>query len=526
MRMEIINAEIGRQELLISHLNDSSIWKLAEFDKSKFSSQTDLFHYNNKYLERFSPAEQNRLFAIYKEIRHIFDTGVSGNVLHNRLVPLIKELLDSHDLTRVESWIRLHTDIQYPNDLKLEYTESLFSNKTREQTYLKDDYIKLICLIFVLRLMVPIWSEFITRTKKETGNHFKEYTALQLISEANIVHSESMSKLITYVKLAIPEDSLKSGLLVFLSSEDFPIWMLSVIVVKMLCVTDIKGVVIEDETGLRTVQNIVPFIYNNVKEKIKRAEIAFGQIKDKNPESSSSDNESSSNVETYKIKQEIPSGDVVMLEYAMSNIGSIVLKLEPNIDVNLLYNALETSESLYKARIYEPQITLLQWIYKPVIPPKAIPLLTKRTVVNALAGAQAILWHRGHYELAGLVTATTVGMDPDTGEHYISGVESRSKVTKESLEELNKLFPYAKKDNSKTKSKPVNQAIAGIDRLAVKLSEYNWLLTIDNRERITVPSMLQLLTGSTVNRRFSIPHNIKNKIALLIIDLAKRPRNI
>jgi hypothetical protein len=521
--MEIINSDINRQELVISHLNDSSNWKLAEFDRSKFDGRTDLFHYNNKYLEKLSPQEQNRLFAIYKEIRHIFDTGLPTNVLHNRLVPLVKELLDSHDLNKVESWIRLHTDIQYP-DLDLDYTQSLSSNKTREQTYLKDDYVRLICMIFILRLMVPIWSEFISMTKKETGNHFKEYTALQLITGADITHSEPMSKLITYVKLAIPEDSLTSGVLVFLSAEDFPIWMLSVILVKMLCVTDIKGNILVDESGTRTVQNIVPFIYNNIKEKIKRAEISFGKIKDKNPESSSSDNESSSNVETYKIKQELPSGDVVMLEYAMSNIANVVLKLEPNINIDLLFNALETSESLYKARIYEQQITLLQWIYKPVLPPKAIPLLTKRTVVNALAGAQAILWHRGHYELAGLVTAT-VANDNDTGEHYTSGVESRSKVTKETLEELNKLFPYGKKDHSKLKSKVVNQAIAAIDKLDEKLKR-NWLLTIDNREKITSPSMLQLLTGSTINRRYSIPHNIKNKIAALIIDLAKRPRNI
>ena len=53
---------------------------------------------------------------------------------------------------------------------------------TRDKTYTKPDYVKLIGLTLALRPMIPIWGEFIERTHKETGTSFKEYYAYLLMA--------------------------------------------------------------------------------------------------------------------------------------------------------------------------------------------------------------------------------------------------------------------------------------------------------------------------------------------------------
>lgn len=513
MQMSLAKQD-GKPYVYIEHNGDTVVWNVNIFDASNFKGHFDqaydIFKHNNDFWAAMKPETQAAIFVTYKKLRDSLENYTERTSLTIELFPLIKELFDYHRLDDIENWILYRTNVQFPHDLQHEYIVSNERTGTREQTYLRDDYIKLICLTFTLRLMIPIWGEFISRTKREIGTQFKEYYGFQLLSQSHIYTSPAMEKLKLYVFKSIPDERSKGSVLGGLSSEDFPIWILSLVIIRKLCTSDISGT--EPNPSL------IPYIYNHVRERVSRSDNNFvGIVREKVSEKGgNNDAERLSKLEGYKIKQETAPGDIVLLECVMRDIVGMTKRICPDIDLNLLESALRTSKELETKRIHNAQITLIQWVFKPVISPRAIMLLSKTAVINAAAATQAILFHKQHLVLAGIVTACAYD---NVDEMYIGGVDSRARITKDLIEDINKYYPYTRRSTSKAKTaKNSNQVIVAIDEMCEMLAQHNWKLTIDS-------DYLPYVSGKN-NRHLSIPHDIKIQLAKLIIELAKSPREI
>jgi hypothetical protein len=496
-----------RPEVLITHGDEELVWNILSFDRSSFND-FDMFSHINKYWESFSEEDQSKIFNIYKEIRLVFDEVWDRSKLTSELYVLVANLLDAHNLKDAQHWILYHSGVYFPPDLKIEYNNAVNNPGSREQTYLKEDYIKLVTLTLILRTMIPIWGEFICRTRQEAGTNFKEYYAFQLICKSQLAYSEAIEKLTTYIEFSIIPDKSKSASIIGgISTEDFPIWVLGLVLVRRLCLGDISGV--------NQKATLVTFIYKYITQKIKGNDNNFaGMVKDKIFDDSGSDGDSNiSKLEGYKAKQEIPAGDIILLEYAMRDIYALADKLAPSMDKALLTRALETTAVMNSNIIHDPQIVILQWVMKPLISPRGILYLSKNTIINLLALCQSVLIHRGHHAIAGLCTSI---INTNTNEIQISGVDSRARIPKELLEQLFIYYPFTKRVGGKVKTlKPLNQAIIAIDSVAEQFSEKDWLLTIDE-------SLLPLVTEGNTNRRYVIQHNFKITLANLVIEIAKR----
>lgn len=507
MTVENIDNPLLRPNVIITHNNEELNWMIGSFDKESFT-KFDVFEHINNYWSKFSVADQDNVFNAYKDIRYAFDNIWDRNKLTSELYILVAKLLDLHDLDDAHHWIMFHSGVYFPENLDVEYIASNDRPGSREQTYLKQDYSKLVALTLVLRTMIPIWGEFICRTRQEAGTIYKEYYAFQLICKSKLAYSDAVNKLTTYIEYSIiPDKSKSTAIIEGISTEDFPIWILGLVLVRRLCVGDIRGV--EPKATLIT------FIYKFITQKIKGSDNNFGgMVKDKIFEESSSEGDANiSKLEGYKAKQEIASGDIVLLEYSMRDLEPLALKLAPTIDLALLHKALETSQPLNSSMILDPQVILLQWVLKPVISTRGILFLSKSTIVKALALCQAVLWHRGHHALAGLSTAV---VNQNQDEIQISGVDSRARIPKEMLEEFAKYYPFTKRVGGKQKLlKPINQAVVSVDNMAELLSNHDWVFTLDEK-------LIPFISEGNTNRRYSIPHNIKIMLASLVLELARR----
>jgi hypothetical protein len=158
---------------------------------------------------------------------------------------------------------------------------------------------------------------------------------------------------------------------------------------------------------------------------------------------------------------------------------------------------------------------LLQYCIKPVLPVRAIHYLPKATIVSMLAVCQAVLWHRGHNELAGLITARPGPVGED-GVMTTSAADSRVRIPKEMVDELNYLFPHMKKPNTKRAAvKMSNLALESIDLLIELMTKVNWVLTMQD-------TFVQQVTGFPNQRRYVIPSNIRTLLASFVIQVAKK----
>lgn len=503
-------AEPSSAIVTIENKGEKLIWSVSAFSPSNFDGGFDMFQQTNEFLAQLPEKQRDDIFNVFKEIRVVFDNDLTKNNLSKTLTPLVTKLYDVYRFEDVTMWVKFRSDIQYPTTgLEKEYVESNERPSSRVQTYLFSDYQALVCLTMSLRLMIPIWGEYISRTKAETGTNFKEYYAYQLITESALAECEPMEKLIQYVLKAIPNERPKSAIIGGgVSSEDFPTLVLGGLLVKKLAISDFRGV--DPKISLIT------YIYNHVKDKVRRSDDKFdGSVKDKKAEGNGVDGENQmSKIEGYKVKQEVTPGDLELLSYAVKDIHDVAMRLCPTLDRALLDSALKSSTFLQQCRIHDPQVFIMQWVMKPIIGSRGAFFLPKTDVIRCLAATQAILMHQGHKELAGLVTAAS--RVPD--ETDVTDVVSRLRIPKDMLEELTKYYPHIKK-NTKAKSvKAVNHAVASIDSITDQLSQKNWVLTMEDK-------FLQPLTGSTTLRRYQLPPDIKIKLASLVLELVKRPRN-
>ncbi len=497
----------GPTEAKLIHGDETISWNIALFDKMSFDDNYDIVEQINGYWAYIPLANQDKIFDIYKRIRFEFDNVWDTSTLTKTLYGLIAELYQYHELKDIHHWKIFHTNIVIPDSIPLTFEEAQETTKTRERTYCKEDYSWLVSMSIALRAMIPIWGEFILRTKKETGTVFKEYYAFKLLAQSSVAKSEPMERLRSYVEHTIPGEKDKSSA-VFdgLSTEDYPQWVLGLILVRRMTIGDIRGI--------NPNSTLVTFIYKYIGQKVKSHDNSFiGIVKDKLVEGQGQDGENNlSRLEGYKVKQDIPDGDIVLIEHYSENHVRAVKRICPDIDLALLDKAMESVQALQYQQIWVPQMDLMRWIMKPVISPRGIINLNKLDTVRMMGVALAVLWHCEHYELAALMTAVE---ESNKDEMHLD-TESRTRIPKDQVEIIEGLYPYPRKPVGKQKvQKRVSPAIEAIDEMARLFSEHSWRLTLPSEWMALIPSC-------NGNRRYGVPHNVKGLLATLTIQLATR----
>lgn len=493
-------------ELIIEHNGLKLIWNVSNFDKRVFSSiENDVTKHINQYWAGLNTTTQDEIFQAFSVIRNTLEDVFETTALTKQLIPQIKDLFDYHPLADIEHWIHWKSDIIIPTKFEEAYVVDDMKPGNRDKTYTRPDYSQLVALAIQLRLMIPIWGEYIYRTKGDTGTNFKEYHSFQLLSSTDTMESPAMEKLRTYVDANIQKDkSIDVHILNGIGSEDYSMWMLSLVIVRRLCIGDI--------TGSNPITNLVTFIFNYVSQKVAGTQnAAFGKmVKPKVFENANqSDDHNASRTEGYKIKQEIPTGDISIIEYYLSNPYKVKDKLDPSISNELLALCLDNAYKLQLQQLQKPQIVIAQWVLAKAVSPRGMVHLTKQKVLNAFAITQAWLWSRGHKELACLQTAISTHADDQL---QLGGIDSRARITREQMDILQKLYPFTVIRNQKQKTKPVNDAVGAIDAVSSAYSQRDWILTTPD----TFNSQIQI---NNSHNRYSAPHDIKILLARLVIDL-------
>jgi hypothetical protein len=496
---------------LIQHNGQELCCNIALFDRSSYTGRYDLFEHINKYWAQLPVEKQTEIFRLYEEIKNVFDAYPPISELARQLYPLINRLTALHDLEAMRHWVQYYSDIIIPSAIEENFVESQESSVTRIKTYLRKDYESLVVLTMALRVMIPIWGEYIAVTKSEYGTAFKEYYAYGLLAESSYEHSPAMEKLKEYIAHNIPNEKDRpkpSAIIGGVSSEDFPRWILGLVVVRKLCAGDIRGV---DPSG-----HLVSAVWSYVSTKVKTLENNFiGNVRSKITEESVSENDNNklSRLEGYKNKQDVPQGPLMAINEFLRHPAKVALKICPDLDLNLLKESLRSVKQLENQISWKPQTILVQWVMSKATPPKAMMKTSKIMNLNAFAIAQAILWHKKHYELAAFITAISV---PQVDSSLITSSDSRARIPKDHLEILDEYYPFSRKPTGKKRVYiRSNVAVENINLVAMLLNEHDWRITLPN-------AWAEQLTGSKMTRRLAIPHDIKIKLSTLAIEIATR----
>lgn len=511
MKLEINRfSEIGSlaTTAIMTHGEASIQWDASVIEKTSFTGKFDIFEQLNGYWETQPKAKQDKIFSTYVRIKETFGSIWDHDLLTQRLYDLIAELLSYHELEDVAHYVSFYSNIRIPDTVKATFVDSDDNPGTRERTYLKEDYHWLAVMTLALRSMIPVWGEYISRTEEEAGTTYKEYYATRLLAKSGIIHTQAWEKLRVFVEHSLPADkSMVSAILGGISSEDFPFWILSLVVVRRLTVGDLRGV----EPGA----SLVTFIYKYIGQRAKGHDANFiGAVKEKTLENHSQDGENNlSKLEGCKTKQEISAGDIAVQWFYASNTEMVAKRICPDIDMQVLQQSLTSVQALQGQQLWKPQVVVSQWVLRPALSPRGQELLEKMTVIDCIGVTQALLWHRGHKEIAGLVSAIA---QSSKNAMSLTGTNQRHRIPKDLVEEINRLYPYSRRAGKQNRSgKAMNsEAVQAVELVEKMFSEHDWRLTLP-------PAWVHELTG-TNDQRYPVPADIKIKLAQLVLAIAKR----
>lgn len=500
-------------EVLLTHKNNPELtWNVSVLDKTSRDAAIDIFAEINAYWAKQTDAAQDGIYAAYAKIHAIFqsDSGYVTQALNRELIAPLNELLSYHKLDAVRRWVTFHSQLQVPREVPDNFDQLDDGRAVRERTYVKDDFWSLLSLIVVLRSIVPIWGEYINRTWRDSGAVYKEHNAALLLLRSDLGRSDPLMRLRNFIEQSIPQDKDKApAIFGGLSTDAFPEWMLGLVLLRRLTVMDIRGVTPES--------HVVKNVYRYVQQKTKGHDNNFvGTVRTKDFKPAGTDGDSNiSGLEAYKNKHELSEGDIRMIVHSIARLDRILIE---RVKDEKLVQLLQQSEQSVQVLITEPliraQIALAQWTLASYTPPRGADYLDKISLVRYVALAQALLWHRGHHELAALMTA--IQLDQADAQQAF-GTDSRARIPTPRMEELNAMYPCGRQLSAKTRViRPGhevrlrnNHAVEAINRVAQDLSAHAWRLTLP-------PDWIATVTGNPTTRRYAVPHDIKIKLADLV----------
>lgn len=495
---------------VVEHGDEKLMFNVKVYMKKLFdrtdASYYDIFEQINDYWKQLSQADQTHVFNMYKGIHALLNDTFRPNDYFSQIHEKCLALVNYHSYDKLSVWLSYKSTIGVPDDIKSEYIDSPDNPGTRERTYIRSDYAGLIVLSLALRVMVPIWGDYISMIEKERGVKFKEFFAFRLVAGADVQKTEAYEKMRVYIQHTIDANPFNiSSVMTGVSSEDYPEWIVAQTVVRRVCIGDLRKI------GGRG--NLVSVLHKYVMGRIKDGDSSpESSIKFKRIDPNSREEGRLSTIEIYKLKGDLAPGKITELQVSADDPYAIARRIVPNIDLRLVDECIESCRDLREVDLSEPQRILLSWITKPAFSHKSYHYLKPDPIVKLVGVAQAILMHTGYYFLAALISSRVYHVDDTL---IISNGGTNTRVPREILDELNTIYPYMNTSGKANKQSEESSVLEDVDKLVDMFKQNGWFMTMSDKHRETVREF-------TTTRRLQIIPDFKTHLLRLVIDIGAR----
>lgn len=493
--------------VVVEHLGKELEFSANVFTRASFQKDYDVFNQINRYWAAMPATNQQAVFQIYQDIILGFDHIMQTDELCQRLTVRIEDLLRLHPLDHLELWLAMDPETSIPKDCDMDFLYNPDNpGNTREKTYARKDYMQLAAFSMFLRCLVPIWGEYISSIREDTGIELKEYRALQLLINTGLLESPAFVKLATYTDALTREKyQNREKTVVGISSEDMCFLILALVCVRRVSLADLRGV---EST------HVVKAVFKFLMQRVFNPTESDSMVREKKVKDGSAENSEQSKrsiMESYRKRTELSLGEVELIRLAYEDLYTIAERFAPGISREAVDRSVATASALEYERISEAQLAIMAWVFKRHLIPQSIHYVLKEHSYRVLGVLEAVLWHRGYHYLAALVTSNMIlGRE----EMVTSVIDSRGQIPDDLQKKILELYPYVwstQKRNSAVKTMEPHPVLHAIDLVVDELTSNAWRSTASEDKIVT-------LFGD-MKRKFPIQPTIKAELARLIVDV-------
>lgn len=499
--------------IIVEHNGDRIISDGCTFDRPVYPSTGELFMDINNFWSTLPEEQQAKIFRIYSDVQDCFISMFNDLRLHERMVALTTELYSCWNYADLARYVRLQCNVVIPDDI----SDDMGDYSSTDRTYLRDDYMGLLCLVTALRPMIPIWNLYMRETRKTAGTHFKEFAAIGLLNHTGLIDTAEFNKLRTYVSMSVDTSRITMSAIVGgVGSAELEEWVFGVVLTRKVAL----GIVMHTYNGRLLSHydksvNLIKNIFQTIQSTLTTMDRRFdGQVRKKPDGMDFRDDDKESLAEKIIVKQKINDYKFLLAWKYAQSVPNVRVKVDPSLPMELVTACIET---LRRNNTFQPipgQIALTQWAVNTALAARFIPALEQPERVNMMGLAQALYWHWGFYDLALLLTATPSVMD----DGLVFGTETRTRPTTEQFRILREQYPYyhqrsGGKKGTGEQQRSENAAMIAIEKICSLFDGKPYLLNAP-QELINLTTMRPYGSGG-----YLIPPDLKIQTAAFIIKL-------
>lgn len=413
--------------------------------------EPDSFDILNRYLALFSDDRANKLFLCYKRFlntRTIEQDKMIRNQLErdNKYRVIVKDIFDILSYDGVYDWVYDNIKVVYPDRVNSEVD----SKYSEDRTYTELDYFKLAVLSICFRAVVPIWCQYIYDNVDVVGNDRKEKMALKLLDTSDIIQTEPYLRFIRFIDAVSATVDIKNTYKTMTgigSEEQLEISKAKKIVRRVAFLNP----EIED--------NIIKQVHNEIFNQPTDTQRNTNRIKDKKL-TGSRDEEETSVIEQYKIKEELPRADSRTGSYYLEQ--ELFLKEVMGEDYDLVKDKIgDLVDSLIESgHEMQRHNLMMAKFFISGVPPELLNCVNRDIQIISCAMVYALMVYKGKYNLA-LLSLGSIRMD-DEDEISPPPLSNRATIPAELEKQLDDLYPYRRK--VKSSANMIKEAIGELFR--------------------------------------------------------------
>lgn len=518
MRLDISEHQgSGFREVTMSHKGESIRWQTPTYIRVKITGSGDPFAEINAFWEWSGAKVQDQVWSILSDIKHDMENIVEPYHIARHTTAHLRRLYEVMTLDRMHTWLMTVGGLYFPERKVIPKPPDVA--RAPNNKYYTDDYANLAAISLALRPMIAVWGEYIENGGQGNGSDmYKEIEAKELLNGTAVMQwpdkEPALDKVERYVA-GIARDKKVSLTTLWkgMGTTEIPDWLLSLVMVRRLTIVPL--------TEVGESHSLIANVHHYASSKMDPdSRNNANRVNKKNPDKEGRDEDDKTSVmEEYKVKQKISDGDVVTFEIATENPALLARKVDSTIDLDLLKTCMDCIDSMNNVEISDHQVRLTQWVMAKAYSPRALAYIGKRPVIRLMATAQALLWHWGYHNLALLLLVERINPTNRNAAGLTGrlGAGTRLHIKQQYRDALMTLYPHIRPLKPKDVGTPHkgNVTIDAINNLTRDIMLGDWYYR--------GPTELHRLAGQTEGRHhLVVPTTTKEDLTKLTIELAER----
>lgn len=486
----------------------------------------DMFQHINQYWARLTIAQQKNIFSKMCDIHYVMENVYEPTQLIRELQPLVKELLDYHNFDSVKWWLLTQGGVVIPQTVTETYLGAEQTPGSRAQTYIRSDYEDLITLSTILRVMYPVFMNFVYKTVRAVGSERKEMYAFMLMQGSYLMEHPSMARIKEYINGCLAKRSQQRIGFIFIGfcSDDIPAYILASLIVKKICCGDVRGASASGATGSNGSLSLPHVMWQMLDGFITRrngdAGNRYAEKTTLSAASNGNDENSGGRIEAIKVATRLAVGNQAICRYAGRRIFQLVQRMNPAVTDEIYQTCLSSCErALTDTLLHSSKILLVKYIFSRSISPISFDVMHKPELISCIAGAQALLWmsENESYRTLAAIVGARVSCSDDEDVISINGATNRTRVPVTLITKLVDIYKAFAPTSAITIDEKVkwmrnSDVLLALSSLSSQITRSEWVSSLP-------PDWIAQVTGNPMDTVITAPPDTLGVLCELVIDI-------